>query len=89
MFVQGLDHQHPETLILIEKNKVFLRSTAALKIARNLKGIWPVFYVFMIIPKPIRDYVYNLVAKHRYSVFGQKKSCMIPEKEYENRFIDS
>jgi predicted DCC family thiol-disulfide oxidoreductase YuxK len=76
-----------ESLILVVGDNVFLKSTAALKIARNLKAPWPVFYPLIIIPWPVRDIFYNLIAKHRYRLFGQKDSCMIPSKEIKNRFL--
>ena len=76
-----------ESLILIEDDDVFLKSTAALKIARNLKGLWPVFYPLIFIPFPVRNIFYNLIAKHRYRLFGQKDSCMIPSKGIKNRFL--
>jgi len=83
----GLSYNKLETLVLIENNEFFLKSTAALKIAKDLKGFWKAFYVFMIIPKPVRDFIYNLVAKNRYKLFGRKKSCMIPKKEVKERFV--
>lgn len=85
----GLSILKLETVILIENKELFIKSTAALKIAKDLKGFWKVFYVLMIIPKPVRDFFYDLVAKNRYTLFGRKKSCMIPDKETIMRFISS
>ena len=70
----------PESIILIDKGQIFNKSTAALKIAKKLNGLWPVLYVFIIIPKPIRDFFYDLIARNRYRLFGNKDTCMIPEK---------
>lgn len=76
-----------KSIVLIEGNKVFYRSTAALRIARRMDGLWPIFYVFTIIPVSVRDFIYNLIAKYRYKIFGKKASCMVPEKNIETRFM--
>jgi predicted DCC family thiol-disulfide oxidoreductase YuxK len=79
---------HVDSLILIEDNRVFFRSTAALRICRNLSGGWRLLYVFVVIPIPIRDWVYNLIAKNRYRWFGKTESCELPSKEVRNRFLE-
>jgi len=84
----GISSENLESLILIENGIVFKKSDAALKIARKLNGLWPVFYVLIIIPKPIRDFFYNLVARYRYRIFGRKNTCMIPGKDMMKRFIE-
>jgi predicted DCC family thiol-disulfide oxidoreductase YuxK len=76
------------SFLLIEDGKVYNRSTAALRISRYLKGAWPLFYGFVIIPKFIRDAVYNLIAKNRYKWFGMRRECMIPTPEIRGRFIE-
>ena len=86
--------QHPrrtspqETIILFKNNKVYDRSTAALEIAKELPGAWPAFYIFMILPKFLRDSLYNLIARNRYRWFGKKDECMIPTAEVKNRFLE-
>ncbi len=79
--------QIPDSLVLIENNRVFFRSTAALKIARKMDRLWPLFYMFIIIPEPIRNFFYDQIAKQRYRVFGKKESCMLPSVEIESRFL--
>ncbi len=74
--------------IFIENEKTHIRSTAVLKVCRYLNGLWPLMYGFMIIPKFIRDGVYNIVAKNRYKWFGQKNECMIPTPELQARFLN-
>ena len=76
------------SFILIENNKVFTRSAAALKVAKNLSSLWPGLYGFMIIPKFIRDGVYNIIEKNRYKWFGKKNACMIPTPELKARFLN-
>jgi predicted DCC family thiol-disulfide oxidoreductase YuxK len=76
-----------DSFVLIEGNRFFVRSTAALRVLRELGGIWKLFYGFMIIPKPVRDFVYDRVAKSRYRIFGRRESCMIPTGDFVERFL--
>lgn len=76
------------SIILMKDGKVFQKSSAALKIAYKLSGLWPLMIVFMIIPKFIRDWVYDIIAKNRYKWFGKKDQCMIPSPELKIRFLD-
>lgn len=78
----------PESVILIENGEMYERSTAALKIARRLNGLWPVFYIFILVPRPVRDAVYHIIARNRYRWFGKRESCMIPGKELKGRFLE-
>lgn len=83
-------HHIPENLdsmILIENNRYYTKSTAALHICKYLRGAWKTFYIFQLIPKPLRDLVYNFIAKNRYKWFGTKQSCMIPSAEERKRFL--
>ena len=73
------------SIVLIENNKVYQKSTAALRIARKLNLFWNYLYLFIIVPKKIRDYVYDIIAKNRYKWFGQTNHCPIELKK--NRFI--
>lgn len=76
-----------DSVILIENGLVRTESSAALNIAKKLKG-WPrLFYLFIILPPPIRDYFYKLFAKNRYKLFGKSETCMIPTKEIRDRFL--
>ena len=83
----NLDSPDIDSVILIEDGKVFTHSTAALKIARGLGGIWSVGYVFIVIPKFIRDFFYKLFAKNRYRLFGKKDACMMPTPEIRAKFL--
>ena len=76
------------SVIFIDKGKAYTQSSAALKICRYLNGGWKLFYGLNIIPKPIRDFVYNIIARNRYKWFGKKDSCMIPSPEIKSRFLD-
>ncbi|WP_078412990.1 thiol-disulfide oxidoreductase DCC family protein [Priestia abyssalis] len=75
------------SMVYVKENRVYMKSTAALKIARELKGFWPLLYVLILIPKPIRDIAYDLIAKNRYKWFGQKDECMVPSPDVRKRFL--
>ena len=75
-----------DSFILLEKGKVYQRSTAALRVAKKLSGLWPLLYGFIIIPPVIRDAVYNFVAKNRYKWFGKEESCWVPTPELKDKF---
>ena len=76
-----------QSVILIEDEKVYIYTTASLRIARKLDGFWSLFYGFIIVPAPIRDFFYQIFAKNRYRLFGQRDSCMMPTPEVRERFL--
>lgn len=76
-----------DSVILIENGRAFTHSTAGLRIARNLSGIYSLSYVFIIIPAFIRDWAYKLFAKYRYRLFGRTDACMIPTNDVKERFL--
>jgi len=76
-----------DSLILLEGDRYYLKSTAALKICTKLKGAWKFLALLLVIPAPCRDFVYNIIAKNRYKWFGKKASCKLPSKEDRNRFL--
>lgn len=76
-----------DSIILIEGDHAYSNSDAALRIARRLVGLWPFFYGFIIVPKPIRDAVYKFIARNRYRWFGKHDVCLIPSPKYRDRFI--
>ncbi|WMJ74227.1 DCC1-like thiol-disulfide oxidoreductase family protein [Cytophagaceae bacterium ABcell3] len=75
------------TVVLIENGKVYKRSTAGLRIMKKLKGLWPLMYVFIIVPARIRDVVYEFISRNRYKWFGHKEACMVPDPNWRERFI--
>ncbi len=83
----GLPEEDMKSFIFIEDEKAYTHSTAVLKVCRHLGAGWPFFYGFIIIPKFIRDGLYNWVAKNRYSWFGKKDQCMVPTPEVRKRFL--
>ena len=75
------------SILLLEDGRIYSRSTAALRIAKRLSGAWRLLYVFIIVPTFIRDFLYDLVARNRYRVWGKQDSCMIPAPELQERFL--
>lgn len=76
-----------DSIILIKEGKYYLESSAVLHIVKKLDGAWKLFYVFIIIPKPIRDFIYKIIARNRYKIFGKKNKCLIPTPEIKDRFL--
>lgn len=86
--LNSVPHQEElNTIILLENGKVYDRSTAALRIARKLSGLWPLLYGFMIIPRFIRDFFYQLISKNRYRIWGKQESCMVPSAALKSKFL--
>lgn len=83
----GLDENQLKTFVFIENGKAYTRSTAGLKLFRSFGGLWALLYVFIIVPKPIRNAVYDFVSRNRYRWFGKEESCMIPSPEIRARFL--
>jgi predicted DCC family thiol-disulfide oxidoreductase YuxK len=76
-----------DSIILVEKDAIYDQSTAALRIARRLSGGWSLTSVFLVVPRILRDAVYQLIARNRYRWFGRRSSCMIPTPELRARFL--
>ncbi len=77
----------PDSVVLVEQAKVYTKSAAALRIARRLRGLWPLAAVFLLVPAFLRDGVYDLIARHRYRLFGKREACMLPSPELRGRFL--
>lgn len=76
------------SFVLIENGKVYVKSGAAIRICKQLYGLWKMSTVFLVIPPFIRDSLYGVIAKNRYKWFGKKESCLLPSPEWKNRFLD-
>lgn len=75
------------SVIYVKDGIYFYQSSAILNILLDLGGIWKIFYVFIIIPSFIRDYVYSFIAKTRYKIFGRRIKCMVPTEDLRDRFL--
>ena len=85
----NLSDKKIDSVILLENNSVKIKSEAALRIAKQLGGIYSLLYVFIILPKFFRNSVYDFIARNRYSWFGKNESCMIPTPELKRLFIEA
>ncbi len=83
----GIDPSQLLSIVFLINGRMFDRSRAALEIARRLNGLWPLLYIFVIVPPFIRNAVYNWIARNRYRWFGKQDACMIPTPELKSRFL--
>ena len=97
-YAKSVIARHPElrsvdSLVLVERlngeERISSHSTAALRIAAYLGGVWKLFLISYLIPRPVRDVFYNLFARYRYRIFGKYEACPLPSPEIRNRFLDS
>lgn len=77
-----------DSIVLLEKGKLYRKSTAVLKISKHLKFPFSLLSLFLIIPNFIRNFVYDFIAKNRYKWFGKEETCWLPEPKFKNRFLD-
>lgn len=77
----------PDSVILVDANGIHTRTDAALRIAKRLSGLWPAFSFFLILPRWLRDPVYNWIGRNRYRWFGKQDSCMMPDPSLRSRFL--
>lgn len=82
-----IDPAQTDSLVLIDGDRAYVRSAAALRTTRFMKGLYPLLRALLIVPPFLRDAVYNFVARHRYRWFGRSESCMLPDKELARRFL--
>lgn len=81
------DSTGTDSVVLLENGQLHTRSTAALKIARKLDGLWFLMYGFIVVPAPLRDVVYDFIARNRYQWFGRRTDCILPEPGMKERFL--
>lgn len=83
----GIPVNEMQSFVLIQDNKAYTRSTAALLVAKRLTGPVKLLYGFIIVPTFLRNIVYDIIARYRYKWFGKKDSCMIPTAALQSRFL--
>ncbi len=83
----GLSVQHRSSMVLMEQDRIYVKSSAALRVLRRLDGLWPLLYAGIVIPCPVRDFGYDLIARFRYRLFGQSDICMLPSAAGPDRFL--
>lgn len=85
---RGIETASVDSIILIDPGTAYyFKSTAALHIAKELSGAWPLLQVFFILPEGFRNIVYDFIARNRYRWFGKKESCMVPTPELKAKFL--
>lgn len=87
--LDSADQQHDlSSVVLIYQNKVYAQSSAVLNVFRLLPKGWKIlYYLGILIPRFIRDALYRVIAKNRYALFGQSNTCMVPDKQIQERFL--
>ena len=83
----GSPENFPDSIVFVENGQCFLYSTSILRIIRRLNGVWPMLFVFTVIPETIRDWIYRWVASRRYQWFGKQDTCRKPTPDLEARFL--
>ncbi|RLZ07545.1 thiol-disulfide oxidoreductase DCC family protein [Faecalibacter macacae] len=84
----NLNEENFDSIILIDEDKIYQKSDAALRIAKELQSPIKYFNLFLILPQFLRDFGYDLIAKNRYKFFGKQESCWIPTEELKNKFLN-
>ena len=78
----------PDSIVLYDDGVLYTESAAVLRIARGLRFPWNLGYAFIIVPRPVRDWAYRIVARNRYRWFGKRDVCMVPTPDLRRRFLD-
>lgn len=84
----GLEEGALDTFVLIEDGVAYVRSTAALRVARRMGAPWSLAYAFIVVPRPLRDALYRWISRNRYRWFGVRDACMVPTPELRSRFLE-
>ena len=84
----SIDIQKKDSIVLINGGNISYQSTAVLYVLYKLNTFWKFFLIFYVIPYPIRDYIYYLVAKSRYSLFGKRDMCIVPDEYIKSKFLN-
>ncbi|OFZ29679.1 MAG: hypothetical protein A2622_10675 [Bdellovibrionales bacterium RIFCSPHIGHO2_01_FULL_40_29] len=78
-----------DSVVLLENSQIYMKSTAVLRVLFQLGGYWtPLCIIASIIPRPLRDFFYDIIAKNRYRVFGKYETCRLPSSEERSLFLD-
>lgn len=83
----GVDTLQDGTVILLKNDQLYVKSDAALEIAKDLDGLWRFLHILKIIPKSVRDFAYSIISKNRYRWFGKKSECLLPDNSIKERFL--
>ena len=84
---QGYSQSEFKTFLLLEEGRLYSKSDAALRLFSSFSGVWFLLKVFYLIPRFLRDAVYDFISKRRYKWFGKQDSCMLPDSDISHKFI--
>ena len=84
----GFDPEDAKSFVLVADGKPYVKSDAAIRVARHLRGGWRLIGAIKIIPRPIRNWTYDVIARNRYRWFGRSEACMVPTPELLSRFVE-
>ncbi len=87
LLAAGLEADRLDTVVLLENGRVYTESSAVLRIASRLRFPWPAAYAFVIVPRPLRNMLYRVVARNRYRWFGRDEACLLPSPDIKSRFL--
>jgi predicted DCC family thiol-disulfide oxidoreductase YuxK len=83
----NIEKEYLESIILLEDNTIYTKSSAGLRVAKKLSGLWPLLSILLIVPKFLRDWVYDIIANNRYKWWGKQDSCWVPTPDLKRRFL--
>lgn len=83
----SINENYLDSLVLIQEDRIFYKSDAALKIARKLGRGWQIFYIGILLPVALRDKIYDWIGRNRYLWFGKTETCRLPSPEEKKKFI--
>ena len=84
---QGFPPNYLDSFVYVVHDKLYEKSTAGLKLLKDIGGIWQMLYLFIIVPKPIRDSFYSLISKYRFKIFGHRNYCIAPSSALRQKFL--
>ncbi len=84
---QNFNTKTLSTVAYLKNNNLYTKSTAIILIIADLKGIWSLAKILLLIPTFIRDFIYKIIAKYRYNIFGKQTQCQRPSNEHLDLFI--
>lgn len=76
-----------DSVIYLSGDRIFYRSEAILRMFLDMGGAWKLLYGFIVLPRFLRDFIYDLIARNRYRIFGRRESCMVPTPDVKGRFL--
>jgi len=85
----GMEPDHRDSIVLVEGGQCYTKSDAALRITKHLGGFYAAVYALVVVPRPIRDRIYDIVANNRYDWFGTRDSCALPSPDVQDRFLEA